>query len=113
MGSSARVGLRLRYIGVQIPLRMVGKRFLSDDPKAIRVFQSTALAGLMRSMVARLISVPHSGQVRRMTARVVMVPTSGFEMKMLKLPWDISIDWRKESSVLSPSTRANTSGTIG
>ncbi|MFC7693132.1 hypothetical protein ACFQY5_29795 [Paeniroseomonas aquatica] len=43
----------------------------------------------------------------------MIVLTSQLEKKTPRLPWLISRDWRKASSVRSPSTRARTSGASG
>ena len=46
-------------------------------------------------------------------ASVEILPTSPFDQRIDRLPCDISIDWRKASSALFPSTSASTSGASG
>ena len=44
---------------------------------------------------------------------MVMLPTSGLDHMIDSSPCDTSIAWRNESSALSPSTSASTSGASG
>src|SRR5262249_55877351 len=64
---------------------------------------------------ARIFSISQvaNGQNSRIMPSVMIDPTSQFDQNTVRLPCDPSNAWRKDSSALSPSTMASTSGGSG
>ena len=71
---------------------------------------STQAAALPR---IALTKPPTSGQTSISMASPKMPPTKPLDQKMDKLPCDISMDWRKLASAISPKTSASTKGAMG
>ena len=114
---------------VAIPDLRLGQRWLRLDPVAASHSVRAALAapvpadGQTLGALTVIMATPRlwsqaeaqaiSGHASISSASVVIEPTSGFAHMMDISPCETSIAWRNESSALSPSTSASTSGASG